>query len=458
MLSENAKLEAAQFFPMFRARYGLALHVKDGGGALLRRYLTIVLMVILVFSYLNLPTYFFVLKSALLPKYFYYAFVAALVPLIASRMNIFASYLFTPAALWIVAFIGVNMLHLLFASAIDVNIIRTKYIEAQISEFLLVLVLGFGFFYSFTSSYERAFAWLAILIPLCVIVDFIYPGLFYSIDYEGAIVGRAAATFINPNVAGEAILITFVLSCGAITRNLRAPVFILAGLATVVTYSRAAIGAWIFLAIFLTLTRVLPKAGVILIAVAAGTAAILFGGFEHYLNSRSDLVHGLSNIQDRLRFFVDMNVRDDSALERSEVLVASWKMFLENPLVGAGAGATRVWSSFHVSSHNILLLQAAEYGFTGIVLWLSAAALLFRGKYFNEKGLQWATAFLFMYFSMFSHNLFDYTYWLVTIMLVAGVRKTSTGFVWARIASTPWSVNTNLVPRSAGSLSAIRET
>ncbi|MDB5824849.1 MAG: O-Antigen ligase [Herminiimonas sp.] len=434
MLSENAKLEATQFFPLFRARYGLALHVRYGGRALLRKYLSVVLVVVVVFSYLNLPTYFFVLKSALLPKYFYYAFVAALVPLIASRVNIFVSYLFTPAALWIIAFITVNMLHLLFASAIDVNIIRTKFIETQISEFLLVLVLGFGFFYSFTASYERAFPLLAVLMPLGVIVDFLRPGLFYPIDYEGAVIGRAAATFINPNVAGEAILLTFVLSCSAINRNLRAPVFILTGLATVVTYSRAAMGAWIFLAILLTFTRVLPKAGVILIVVAAGTAAILFGGFEHYLNSRYDLVQGLSNIQDRLRFFVDMNVQDDSALERREVLVASWRMFLENPLVGAGAGATRVWSSFHVSPHNTLLLQAAEYGFTGIVLWISAFMLVLRGKYFKEKGLQWAIAFLFIYFSMFSHNLFDYTYWLVTVMLVAGIRKTSNAFVWARIA------------------------
>jgi O-antigen ligase len=435
MLSENAKLEHTQFFPLFRERYGLALHIRDGGRALLRRYLAVVLVVVIVFSYLNLPTYIFSLKGSILPKYFYYLFVAALVPLIASRPNVFASYLFTPAALWILAFITVNMLHLLFASAIDVNIIRTRSIEAQISEFLLVLVLGFGFFYSFTATYERAFALLAILMPLGVIADFLKPGLFYPVDLEGSVIGRAAATFINPNVAGEGLLLTFVLSCTAINRNLRAPVFILVGSACVVTYSRAAIGAWIFLAILLACTRVLPKAGVILIAIAAGAAAILFGGFESYLNSRNDLGAGLTNLQDRLRFFVDMNAGDDSALERGKVLVASWKMFLENPLVGAGAGATRVWSSFHVSSHNTLLLVAAEYGFTGIILWASAIALVLRGKYFEEKGLRWAVAFLFMYFSMFSHNLFDYTYWLVTIVLVAGGRKISRALVWTRIAS-----------------------
>lgn len=443
---------------MFRSRYGLALHIKDGGRALFRRYLAVVLVTILLFSYLNLPSYIYELKSSILPKYFYFLFFVGLIPLIVSRFNIFVSYLFSPAALWFLAFISINMIHLLFANAIDFNILRVKSIEAQINELFLVLIIGFGLFYSFTSSFERAFAFLALLMPLCVIADFLKPGLFYPVDLVGSVIGRAAATFINPNVAGEALLLTFVLACTAINRNFRAPVFILIGTATVLTYSRAALVAWIFLAVLLACTRILPKTGVILIAVAAGAAALLFGSFEHYLSSRPDLGAGLSNIQGRLRFFVDMSTGDDSALERGRVLVASWNMFLENPVVGAGAGATRVWSSFHVSSHNTLLLQAAEYGFTGIILWVSAVVLLLRGKYFEEKGLQWAIAFLFVYFSMFSHNLFDYSYWLISLTLAAGGRKASRALVWTRLASMPRPAPENFAGSSRKSAATFQET
>jgi hypothetical protein len=126
-------------------------------------------------------------------------------------------------------------------------------------------------------------------------------------------------------------------------------------------------------------------------------------------------------------------------------------------VVGAGAGATRVWSAFHVSSHNTLLLQAAEYGVTGIILWASAIALLLRGKYFEEKALHWAIAFLFVYFSMFSHNLFDYPYWLITIVLVAGGRKTSRALVWTRIATAHPPIAKALAGGTSRSSTAVQD-
>lgn len=434
MLTRDAASDAAYPSPLYGERYGLAWQVSNGGRALVRKYLALVLVALLFLSYLNLPTYLYILNNSLVPKYFFFAFLVALIPLIALKPNVFAMYLFSPFALWLLAFICLNTIHLLIASATDGNLTRIGTIEAQINEFLLVLIVGFGFFYSFTTSYERIFVFLAVLMPCSVILDFLKPGLFYPVDLEGSVLGRAAATFINPNVAGEALLLTFILSCPAVKRSYRAPLFILAGMAVFLTYSRAAITAWIFLAILLAFTRILPKSGALLILVAVSVVAMLFGGFESYLNNRNDLGAGLANIQDRLQFFVDMKTGDDSAVERAGVMVASWHLFLENPVLGAGAAATRVWSSFQVSTHNAFLMLAAEYGSLGIILWVSVVALLWRGKYFEEKKLQLAIVFLFMFFSMFSHNLFDYTYWLVTIMLVSGRRKTNKELVWARIA------------------------
>jgi O-antigen ligase len=113
---------------------------------------------------------------------------------------------------------------------------------------------------------------------------------------------------------------------------------------------------------------------------------------------------------------------DESTLERAQVSEAGLDLFLQDPIFGAGAGATHVWS-LPASTHNELLMMAAEYGVFGIVLWAWLAVILWNGRYFQDKRLQMVSAFGFVFLSMFSHNVFDYLYWLVTFALVSGQRR-----------------------------------
>ena len=149
---------------------------------------------------------------------------------------------------------------------------------------------------------------------------------------------------------------------------------------------------------------------------------MLLGSFESYLEGREDLSEGLANLLARLEFFQDRVLDDDSALERAQVLEAGLDLFLENPIFGAGAGATDLWS-LRVSTHNQLVMLAAEYGVFGIALWVSLAVILWKGKYFQDKTFQLTVVTGFVFLSMFTHNMFDYLYWLLTFALVSGQRR-----------------------------------
>ena len=78
------------------------------------------------------------------------------------------------------------------------------------------------------------------MLPVLVIWDFLSPGALYPIGTDGTTVGRAAATFINANRAGEAMLLTFVLAIPVLRPSYRAALLLLLGAGVIVTFSRAA--------------------------------------------------------------------------------------------------------------------------------------------------------------------------------------------------------------------------
>ena len=68
-------------------------------------------------------------------------------------------------------------------------------------------------------------------------------------------------------------------------------------------------------------------------------------------------------------------------------------------------------------------MLAAEYGVFGIALWVSLAVILWKGKYFQDKAFQLTAVTGFIFLSMFTHNIFDNLFWLLTFALVSGQRR-----------------------------------
>jgi O-antigen ligase len=218
------------------------------------------------------------------------------------------------------------------------------------------------------------------------------------------------------------MLLTFLLAIPVLRPHYRAALLFLLGAGVIVTFSRAAIVGWMLLWAFLLVTKAVPKYTLAFPLVALGVLPLLLGNFENYLSGREDLAEGLANIQARLEFFQDQVLDDDSALARAQVFEAGVELFQQNPIFGAGAGATHLWS-LGASTHNMPVMLGAEYGVFGIAFWMWLVVVLWRGSYFQDRRLRVAAVAGIVFLSMFTHNMFDSLYWLLTLTIVAAQQR-----------------------------------
>lgn len=412
----------------------------DGAGAaagelgerFLGWYQPLALGLALFVIFANLPIYLYILQPAVLPKYGFFGIFLLLAPIACLRLRALGGYLRSPFVLWAGLFLLLNLVHLLGLSPstgfgdgylVDDRIeARRSLVLTRVQYTLFAIALGFAAHVGRPASrrpWLAAAVVLSVLVPGAVLLDFASPGLLYPIDTPGAVLGRAAAMFINPNMAGEAILLVFLLGCAVTPAGWRGPLFLLGGAAILTTFSRAAILAWVLLMLVLSVRKTLPKSALAGALAALALALACLGSFESYLHNRAEFEGAAGNLASRLNFFSDVKFDDDSSEERADVVRAGWRLFMQNPVFGAGAGATGFWS-LRASTHNQLLLLAAEYGLFGIGLWCALVAILWRGRFFQDRALQIAVAGLFAYMSMFTHQMLDSaSYWLATFALVS---------------------------------------
>lgn len=384
-----------------------------------RFYVGTVLSFVLVAVYLNLPNYSNTVNAALPPKYWYFLFLVMLFPLfLQTRTLLF--YVFSPFALWAAAFIAVNLVHL-WGGVSGGQVLRDQAIESRVLFLVLATFFGFAFASWRGYGFDRVFRLVAMLGPCLVLLDFLVPGLFYALGTPGTVPGRGSATYINPTIASEVLLIAFLLACPSVRQTWRLPLFFLVGIGVAATFSRSGIVAWFALWLFLQWRGVFPRTGYTWIVAGLLAIPFVLAAVDAYLGTRTDLDGALANLQERLNFFSRMHVGDQSALERLGALRAGWDLFLQYPVEGAGAAATSVWF-FPVGTHNQIVMQAAEYGMVGIGFWLAMLWILWSGNRFGDRNLQLCFVFLFAFFSMFTHNMFDMLYWLLAFALVSDRR------------------------------------
>jgi hypothetical protein len=287
------------------------------------------------------------------------------------------------------------------------------------------VVLGMCFANVRAARFEKIFPVLALALPLLIVIDFLVPGFFYPLNIDGAVRGRSAATLINPTTAGEVMLLLFLLACPVLKKSYRTLLLVVVGGGVFLTFSRSAIIAWLVLWVVLSMTRVLPRSATVLLLAIIAVAPLMLGALQLYVESRSDLSSGLVDLQQRFNFFTSGSLKDGSAIERSEVLQESWQLFMQNVVVGVGPGATESWphATGAIGPHNQFVLLAAEYGLFGIAMWVSLALIIWNGKYFEDRALQQSMCLLFVMMTMFTHNMFDYQFWLLTFALVSGRRR-----------------------------------
>ena len=264
----------------------------------------------------------------------------------------------------------------------------------------------------------RIFCLCSIMIAVSLLVDFALPYTLYPPTTPGAVLGRFGSFFINPNKAGEAVVLTAMLGLPAISRRTALPFLALVCAAVLVTFSRSAMVAMVLLtglawaSGLLGRTQLLLAGAALLLLVASG------GVLSVLLNTDALPSIDADDIVQRLQFLSTGDLHDDSAQERAFVVMQGLQLFFDHPLMGAGSGATHLWQ-FEVAPHNQAVMMAAEYGLLGLAGWLVLLYLIATGSYFTSRGQQLGAAALMLFFSMSTHNMLDFPYWSVAMLVLS---------------------------------------
>lgn len=370
--------------------------------------------------YLNLPLVYDYHRETTDAKYFYYAlFLAAPLFALFDWRSVLV-FLRTPLCKWSIFTLCVFLL----------NYARLVYLEFpfddideeidRIQRFMMLPVIAYLAF-KVNRSHIIFFLKISVFVgPLFLLVDFFIPGaLDNPTDELGQGSGRADGLYFNPNPAAEAPLLCLLLVRRHFSSKALMFIYVLVGLGIVFTFSRSGMGMWLLLGAILIFSGRLPKIVAlipVILFVSLGSLSILL---SDYLESIPGYEYKIDNLVSRLNFFADadIDVLDVGSKEnssRSELAVEAIGSALEKPFIGHGI--TYVHDTYENEAHNQLLWLWHLFGIPGVASWIWLLVILFNTDKANRLWLRPAV-WVFVWFSMFSHNLLDHVFWLVYIAL-----------------------------------------
>ncbi len=286
----------------------------------------------------------------------------------------------------------------------------------RLQRVILWPVIGFLVLTAAPSALRIGLSIALVLMPLLVIVDFLEPTLMGP--YGEAVNARAQGTYLNANLASEAILLLVGLNARRIKGLTGGLLLVLAGAGVLVTFSRSGMMAYcLFCAAFFVTGR-LPKLFLAfpIFIVMSYSSLLLYT--EDLLVDRG-YESSVGNVLDRLRFIEDLeegSVGDDSSAEsRAEVASAVLKDAFASPVSGHVFSAK---SRYGMDPHNQPLHFWYTFGIGGLLVWLGMIWVLVRRSVGSWHFWKDPALALFLWFSLFSHNLLEFTVWIVFLSYV----------------------------------------
>jgi O-antigen ligase len=249
--------------------------------------------------------------------------------------------------------------------------------------------------------------WFALLIAVAsVLLDYFAPSAVLFKEVGLGITGRAAGLYLNPNLAGQAILM--ILLCLLLRTSPRAffvaALIALAGLLP--TFSRSSVLAWAILMVGAVIFGRVPRAA---IPVLVGAAIGILAAGPTVLNLLSNLFFlEDQNSLDRLTWILGQGASSDSLEgERGRAVNFGLDQFWNSPLLGHGIGFTSVWVG-ETGTHNLILRHLVEYGILGCLIFPMFLWYSIRPKeYRSDQRIIYLVASIALFLSFFSHNLLE---------------------------------------------------
>jgi O-antigen ligase/polysaccharide polymerase Wzy-like membrane protein len=265
----------------------------------------------------------------------------------------------------------------------------------------------------------RTVCFATVVTSLICLFDLIFPFALPKNDGEFLILGRAAGLYIQPNGAGMAISLGFLMSHSVVGRGRFYLFFFICMVGLLATASRGALLCFVPVLFFVKFPGVRFSTMATLILVVVLLAGLATASYESWSEFQDNADLWLNLVGGR-SFGIEGDIVDPSGSDRIAAAAKAWEVFSESPWLGAGVGYTRSWDLID-PPHNMYLTFAAEFGgLVGIPLLI----LYFISVYFSiadprlKYNARLVLQFLALFF-FFTHNHFDdYVALLITGALV----------------------------------------
>jgi O-antigen ligase len=394
-------------------------------GAGLAIYATLCASVVCFLLFTNWPAYHYAIRGGPLPLYYFALPGLFVVPMLFAEPARAVRVFKEPLLWWFVIYVLLGLLWLLLSQ---------DFIE-EASRQWRQRVLALYFFFTITilvSDSKKPL--VALVIVGCLVLacaanwfDLMRPFRFVPEGVEGASAGRGAGLFMNANVAGSFVVMGTIAALPFVPMRFRALLLIGAVIGVAPTLSRS---GFIFALVTIAgaiMLKLLNRAQTILVLAAL---PVLVAGTAVYYDTLivSSDTSNLEKSIDRLRWFE--GEEDSSSEERRWVAAHARDMFLEQPLIGNGIGATTL-ERLGAGPHNMYVALMAEQGIFGLALYVSLIIIMFRrGRRIARsaltpqgqdvgKALAVYAMFLAAY-GLFSHNVLEEAHGMFAIAFLVG--------------------------------------
>lgn len=249
--------------------------------------------------------------------------------------------------------------------------------------------------------------WLALLVAVAsIVLEYFSPSAFLFAEAGQGITGRSAGLYLNPNIAGQALLM--ILACILVRSSPRVSL-IAAGITLtglLLTFSRGGLIGWLALVTFATVLGRLPRW---FLLVITGAAAITLAAGPLVFDMLSVIISPENrNSLDRIAWLLGQGqLGDYSSNERKYLVGYAWQDYLRAPILGHGLGYMWAWAA-GLGTHNMILRHLVEYGMLGVLILPSFLVLAVRSSpRGTDRRWLWMAIAVVLMLSMFTHNMLE---------------------------------------------------
>jgi hypothetical protein len=375
--------------------------------------------------YTNWPDYAHVRLGILVPYQWVLGFGVLSLPFLF-RQIVASDMLKSPVVIWCFGYAWLTLVWFVGSTQSEIawQVVRWRFLT--IIELLLFISL-----FSNQEANRLARQVLVVGVATGVIIQ-IYE-LFFPMSFSD-VLGRSAGLYMNPTMAGSALVIGMIGACTVLPLPYRAGFCLMSGIGVLASFSRGGILAWGIAVAGLAVTGLVKAKGFAITGLLGFALVLLMvvPNWDEFVFTLERAGTINRNVEERLAWLTDPSgVSDDSSLTRQYLAKRAWEKIGEHPFWGGGTG-----SSFEtdIAPHNQSLVFMQDHGVLGIlILPLLLLSVVLSATVENRR-----TAIVFgctfMFESLYSHTMLSEPPILLLLALMATMGAPKPG----RVSESEW--------------------